>query len=87
MMFSITGSQIFFVNFVIFARNKQKTSYQFIVHTTTYLGGKDNLQCFVKAIVVLRRSTHRKLNILTVNFRFLFEQKVRSPCSPSAKQK
>ena len=31
MTFSITGSQIFFANFVIFARNKRKTAYRFIV--------------------------------------------------------
>ena len=34
MTFSITGSQIFFANLVIFATNKRKTSYRFIVHTT-----------------------------------------------------
>ena len=34
MTFSITGSQIFFTNFVIFARNERKTAYQFIVHNT-----------------------------------------------------
>ena len=33
--FSITGSQIFFANFVIFARNERKTGYQFTVPTTT----------------------------------------------------
>ena len=35
MTFSINGSQIFFANFVIFARNKQKNAHQFIVHKTT----------------------------------------------------
>ena len=35
MMFSITGSQIFFANFVIFVRNEQKTAYQFIIHNTS----------------------------------------------------
>ena len=32
--FSITGSQIFFANFVNFARNKGKTGYRFTVPTT-----------------------------------------------------
>ena len=34
-MFSITGSQIFFANIVIFARNEGKTGYRFTVPTTT----------------------------------------------------
>ena len=34
MTFSITGSQIFFVNFAIVFRNEQKTTYRFIVHNT-----------------------------------------------------
>ena len=33
--FSITGSQIFFANFVIFARNERKTGYRFTVPTTS----------------------------------------------------
>ena len=35
MTFSIAGSQIFFANFVIFARNERKNAYRFIVHNTT----------------------------------------------------
>ena len=38
MMFSITGSEKFFANFVIFARNKRKTAYRFIVHNTSRYG-------------------------------------------------
>ena len=34
MMFSITDSQIFFADFIIYTKNKWKTSYKFIVHTT-----------------------------------------------------
>ena len=34
MMFSITGSQIVFADFVICTKNGRNTSYQFIVHTT-----------------------------------------------------
>ena len=34
MTFSITGSQIFLADFVIFTKSEQKTAYQFIVHTT-----------------------------------------------------
>ena len=33
--FSITSSQVFFANFVIFARNERKTGYRFTVPTTT----------------------------------------------------
>ena len=36
-MFSITGSQIFFADFIVYTKNKRKTSYQFIVHTTDIL--------------------------------------------------
>ena len=35
MTFSITSSQIFFANFVIFVKNEQKTAYRFIVHNTS----------------------------------------------------
>ena len=34
MTFSITGSEIFFANFIIFVRNERKTAYRFIVHNT-----------------------------------------------------
>ena len=33
MMFSITGSQIFLVDFIIFTKSEQKPAYWFIVHT------------------------------------------------------
>ena len=36
MMFSITDSQIFFANFVIFARNEQKTAYRFTVQCSQH---------------------------------------------------
>ena len=37
MTFSITGSQIFFANFVIFARNERKTGYRFTVPTNSVM--------------------------------------------------
>ena len=46
MTFSITGSQIFFANFVIFARNERKTAYQFIVNTT-------NISTYCKYFVLI----------------------------------
>ena len=35
MTFSITGSQIFLADFVIFTKSERKTAYRFIVHTTS----------------------------------------------------
>ena len=40
MTFSLTGSQIFFANFVIFVRNERKTAYRFIVHNTKIFQAK-----------------------------------------------
>ena len=38
MTFSITGSQIFFAEFVIYTKNERKTSYRFIIQTTIIWG-------------------------------------------------
>ena len=45
MTFSITGSQIFLADFVIFTKSKRKTAYRFIVHNTmSYLMDTPNLR-------------------------------------------
>ena len=57
MTFSITGSQIFFVNFVIFVRNERKTAYLFIVHNNMYYKTFDE-----KSIIImyeLNFNTHK----------------------------
>ena len=46
--FLITGSQIFFVNFVIFATNERKSAYQFIIHNTN----KESVKMFYSLCLV-----------------------------------
>ena len=52
--FSITGSQIFFANFVIFARNEQKTGYRFTIPTTRYMDMLRLRNCSLLRLIVIK---------------------------------